>query len=352
MWLCWDWRLARVLNPEGDVIDEIFCNRLHSAAAIATQITTIERGGMTPDARILAERFPEADARSVSELKQAGLDWPIPDSNELELLDAAALLVAQAGVAAAAGDPDRRLEHLVRAKDELRAAWTTMESRMVEWAGLFLPELDLDAARTEIPAAFAGAATIEAAAAKLDTEAADAEPGEAEWAALKGWAAGVIVAQNRIEQLEQATRKLVEVHLPSLSALLGPLLAARICVTAHGRVRLARLPAGTIQVLGAEKAFFMHLKTGIDPPKHGHLFQHPWVHRSPLWVRGKVARLLANKSAIAARVDNFGGQAWDAEQVQKIEQAIMDIRQRFPRPKGKAKGNRHRQHGSNAATRN
>ena len=77
--------------------------------------------------------------------------------------------------------------------------------------------------------------------------------------------------------MEHALRQLAEEHLPSVSALVGPLLAARLCVEAHGRQRLARLPSGTVQILGAEKAFFHHLKTGAPSPKHGHIFMHPWI---------------------------------------------------------------------------
>ena len=78
--------------------------------------------------------------------------------------------------------------------------------------------------------------------------------------------------RGQLDRMEAAVRTIAESHLPSLSALLGPLLASKLCVSAHGRERLARLPSGTLQVLGAEKAFFSHLKTGTPPPKHGHIF--------------------------------------------------------------------------------
>ena len=67
--------------------------------------------------------------------------------------------------------------------------------------------------------------------------------------------------------------------------------------------KLARLPSSTIQILGAEKALFRALKTGSKPPKHGILFQHDDIHAAPKWQRGKIARSLASKIAIAARVD-------------------------------------------------
>src|SRR5208283_3772568 len=79
---------------------------------------------------------------------------------------------------------------------------------------------------------------------------------------------------------------------PNVSALLGPLLAARMLAQAGGLDRLARLPASTIQVLGAEKAFFEHLRGRAPPPKHGLLFLHPSIQGAPRRLRGKLARAL------------------------------------------------------------
>jgi nucleolar protein 56 len=63
------------------------------------------------------------------------------------------------------------------------------------------------------------------------------------------------------------------------------------------------MPSSTIQLLGAEKALFLHIKEGTPVPKHGVIFQHPSVHSSPPWLRGRIARALAGKIAIAARGD-------------------------------------------------
>ena len=71
--------------------------------------------------------------------------------------------------------------------------------------------------------------------------------------------------------------------------------------------RLAMVPASTIQVMGAEKALFRSKKTGARPPKHGLLYQHPYVHAVPRELRGRRARSLAAKIAIAARADVFSG---------------------------------------------
>ena len=93
---------------------------------------------------------------------------------------------------------------------------------------------------------------------------------------------------------------------PNLSALLGPDLAARLMAQARGLDRLARLPASTIQVLGAERAFFEHLRGNAAPPRHGLLFLHPAIQSASRYERGKLSRTLAGKVAIAARLDRAG----------------------------------------------
>jgi nucleolar protein 56 len=62
------------------------------------------------------------------------------------------------------------------------------------------------------------------------------------------------------------------------------------------------------------------------------IFQHPWISRSPRWIRGKVARMLAGKATIAVRVDHFGGETWGTIEVGAVEQAVTAIRKRHPSP--------------------
>jgi len=95
--------------------------------------------------------------------------------------------------------------------------------------------------------------------------------------------------------------------MPNTSALIGGLVAARLLSHAGGLLLLSRLPASAIQVLGARTALFAHLKTRSPCPKHGIIFQHRRVHNAPRNLRGKVARVLAGKIAIAARLDYFRG---------------------------------------------
>ena len=97
--------------------------------------------------------------------------------------------------------------------------------------------------------------------------------------------------------------------MPNTSALIGGLVAARLMAIAGGLLPLSRLPASVIQVLGARTAIFAHLRTKSPSPKHGIIFQHRRVHNAPREVRGKVARVLAGKLAIAAKLDYFRGVA-------------------------------------------
>jgi nucleolar protein 56 len=93
--------------------------------------------------------------------------------------------------------------------------------------------------------------------------------------------------------------------LPNCSALIGGLVAARLLERAGGLTELSRLPASAIQVLGARTALFSHMRSGTPSPKHGIIFQHQRVHTARREVRGRVARTLAAKLAIAARLDYY-----------------------------------------------
>jgi len=119
---------------------------------------------------------------------------------------------------------------------------------------------------------------------------------------------------------------------PNIRALVGSLLGARLIALAGGLNNMAKMPASTIQVLGAEKALFRALKTGTRPPKHGIIFQHSLIHEAKRWQRGKVARALAGKLAIAARTDAFSGKyAGDRLQVD-LEKRISEIQERYEEP--------------------
>ncbi|MDD1696500.1 MAG: RNA-processing protein [Methanoregula sp.] len=125
-----------------------------------------------------------------------------------------------------------------------------------------------------------------------------------------GYVAGEIerFADTRTALAKEVSARANEV-MPNTSALIGGLVAARLLSHAGGLLELSRLPASAIQVLGARTALFAHIKTKSPSPKHGIIFQHRRVHNASKEIRGKVARVLAGKLAIAVRLDYFRGVA-------------------------------------------
>lgn len=94
-------------------------------------------------------------------------------------------------------------------------------------------------------------------------------------------------------------------ELSNFSSIAGSLLGAKLLAEAGSKKKLAFIPSSTMQVLGAEKALFNHIKKKTLPPKHGHIFNHPLIQKLPKNKRGKAARILAGKLSIAARMDFF-----------------------------------------------
>ncbi|MCJ7633034.1 C/D box methylation guide ribonucleoprotein complex aNOP56 subunit [Candidatus Bathyarchaeota archaeon] len=141
-------------------------------------------------------------------------------------------------------------------------------------------------------------------------------------------------SRTTLEKYLEATLKQVA---PNTLALLGPTLSARLIATAGGLGNLAKRSASTIQVLGAEKALFRALRTGSRPPKHGLIFQHKDVHQAPRWQRGKIARALAGKVAIAVRLDAYGGDYRGEQLLENYEKRLKEIRDKYaqPLPRGK-----------------
>ncbi|WP_017981102.1 hypothetical protein [Methanocaldococcus villosus] len=138
------------------------------------------------------------------------------------------------------------------------------------------------------------------------------------------------------KDLYEYLEKLMKEEAPNLTKLAGVSLGAKLICLAGGLEKLAKLPASTIQVLGAEKALFAHLRLKVDPPKHGVIYNHPLIKNAPKWQRGKIARALACKLAIAARADYLGDDIAD-ELYEKLMKRVEEIRKKYPKPPKKKK---------------
>ncbi|AEK73692.1 C/D box methylation guide ribonucleoprotein complex aNOP56 subunit [Thermococcus sp. 4557] len=254
------------------------------------------------------------------------------------------------------GARDKMIIQAIEALDDIDKVTNLLVSRLREWYGLHFPELDEILPRHEQYVAFVKTVgsrdnvseerlrSLGFPDSKVEKilKAAETSMG----APLGKFDSDIIMKlASEINDLYKL-RKEIEDYLetamdevaPNLKALVGAKLAARLMSLAGGLKELAIMPASTIQVLGAEKALFRHLRSGAKPPKHGVIFQYPAINRSPWWQRGKIARALAGKLAIAARVDYFSGEYIAEELKQEIEQRIQEIKQKYPNPpKRKAK---------------
>lgn len=112
----------------------------------------------------------------------------------------------------------------------------------------------------------------------------------------------ISITEYRI-QLSEYLRNRMNAIAPNLTAMLGELVGARLISHSGSLQNLAKQPASTIQILGAEKALFRALKTKHDTPKYGLIYHASLVGQAPQKLKGKMARMVATKTALSIRVD-------------------------------------------------
>jgi nucleolar protein 56 len=156
-----------------------------------------------------------------------------------------------------------------------------------------------------------------------------ADIGNEDLAQIQAMCRNVLELYSLRQSLEKYVDSVMDEVAPNTKTIAGSLLGARLIAIAGGLINLAKLPASTIQVLGAEKALFRSLKTKARPPKHGIIFQHPMIHDAKRWQRGKIARALAGKLSIAARVDAFNGKYAGDELKADLDKRISEIKERY-----------------------
>jgi len=150
---------------------------------------------------------------------------------------------------------------------------------------------------------------------------------------------GLIAYRN---ELSNYIDKTVGEIAPNMKCLVGGTIAARLISIAGGLEKLAESPASRVQVLGAEKALFRFLRSKSKPPKHGVIFGYPELRNAPRWQRGKIARALASKLAIAARVDYFGGEFIGEQLKAELEERIKQIKETYAKPPKKVEAKKRR----------
>jgi nucleolar protein 56 len=234
--------------------------------------------------------------------------------------------------------PDRHIIHAINAITELTQTSNLISERLNEWYGLHWPGFTRQISGGDYLKLIQELGTrdkILAETEDLDTKSPSQENlggtlSTIDIKAIQGLAKILEEVNTEREQLERYVKERVEEIAPNAAKIAGPLITAKLIALTGGIKRLSHASASTIQLLGAEKALFRHLKDGSSPPKHGVIFQHPNLHGAPYWQRGKIARALATKISIAIRIDYFKGTYIGDELEKDLQKRINEIRTRFP----------------------
>lgn len=235
------------------------------------------------------------------------------------------LLMARKAIQRAQSDRGAAVNQSVQLLNEIDRTLNVLSNKLREWYGLHFPELDrqVDHHKTyaNIVEKFGDRSNINIEGLvelgfrsskssnliKMAEKSMGAPMIPEDNEQLKGLALNILGLYEYRQKLELYISSLAVEVAPNLSEVAGTILAAKLMEKARGIKNLAMKPSSTIQVLGAEKALYRSKKSGSRPPKHGLIFQHPYIHSKPKKARGHLARVLAGKLAIAARADAFSG---------------------------------------------
>merc|ERR1712032_1691238 len=126
---------------------------------------------------------------------------------------------------------------------------------------------------------------------------------------IDNFALQVVELANMRQLLTEYLKRKMDIVAPNLAALIGEHVGARLISHAGSLTNLAKYPASTVQILGAEKALFRALKTKGNTPKYGLIFHSTFIGRAQQKNKGRISRYLANKCSIASRIDCFSDEA-------------------------------------------
>jgi nucleolar protein 56 len=306
-------------------------------------------------ATALLSQFPNTqtisddDLRSIRKnqielLVEAGLATSKEDVEEV--IREVSIDISNLRIKEMSSNPDLQAMESVQALDEIDKTANIISARLREWYGLHFPELasmvDDNVSLAKLVVNFKSRPNYDAGLleemgySKAKSRAIETAARESRGADLRDEDISRIIqlAEEALhlfslrDKLASHVEKTMRQVAPNLSEIAGATIGARLIARAGGLQKLSILPASTIQILGAEKALYRALKSGARPPKHGILFQHASVHSAPKWQRGKIARSVAGKIAIAARIDTFRGSK-DESILASLETRLDEIKEKY-----------------------
>jgi len=255
------------------------------------------------------------------------------------------LLLTRDSLRREAAQRDRLVTQAINMLDELDKTANIICGRVREWYSIHFPELDrlvpehqhylklvlvLGPREKFTPEAVKAAVELPDELVKKIVAAAQSSLGapfdQLDIQAIQGGAKEIFALYEERERISTYIDGLMAQVAPNIRAVAGGSIGARLISLAGGLTNLARMPASTLQILGAEKALFRALRGRAKPPKHGVIYQYPDIRGVPKWQRGKVARALAGKLSIAARVDAMSGEFVGDKLAASLKSRIADIK--------------------------
>ena len=232
---------------------------------------------------------------------------------------------------------DKHLIQAINSIDEIDDSVSKLIERIREWYALYFPEMEvIRNNETYIRLISENKSKDEIIKAKpeafpddmIDLEE-DINPMDLE--IMNNYAKSIHELQKSRKNIENYIERKMEAIAPNLRLLVGSTLGAKLISHAGGIKRLAMYPSSTVQIMGAEKALFRHLKSGDRPPKYGLIYQHPQVRGAKWWNRGKIARMLAGRISLAVRRDVFT-KTFDENIFEDFKAQVEEIEKNNPFP--------------------
>lgn len=273
----------------------------------------------------------------------------VPSKNDLvSFRRDVSIRLAKHKISAASEEKDLLVKNAIEAVDEIDKSINVLVMRLREWYSLHHPSLSRLIEDQELYARILNNCKGKTSTTKECLETAGvpsaiadqivgaltgdigAEFAESDLSAINSLARTVEELYLMRTKLEEYITSMMSSVAPNLSALAGPLIGARLISLAGSLKDLAQKPSSTVQVFGAEKALFRSLKTGADPPKHGIIYRVSEVNTAPYWQRGKIARSLAGKLSIAARIDAYSDRNVGSKLREEFLSRVEEIKRQNP----------------------
>ncbi|HDD72513.1 MAG TPA: C/D box methylation guide ribonucleoprotein complex aNOP56 subunit, partial [Candidatus Aenigmarchaeota archaeon] len=226
--------------------------------------------------------------------------------------------------------PDMLIMRVISVIDELDKEINVFSEMLREWYGLHFPEsckvVSSNQRLAEIVAKYGRRENIEDKdLSSLARDSSGMDLSDTDIHRMQDFSREILHLYELRKKLTNYLEEITRTTIPNLSAIAGPLLAARLLSLAGGLSKISKLPSSTIQLLGAEKALFRHLRGEGKAPKYGVLFGHPYIQQAPKELKGKIARLIASKLSLASRMDMFSGRDEGERLKKELEEQVRKV---------------------------